>query len=235
MNPAIPVYVSVVFLMAFSFPLVMIAGLARKHALPTQGNRLFLSIILFYLMYLTVVAIASFQGLFDEVTLPPRIVQFTTLPLLVFLVGLIFNRRWFKELLKRIPAHDLIRLHRFRLIGSFFLILLALGLLPPVFALVAGVGDVLTALSSWWVARLVQSQATNHRTIALVWNTFGFLDILATSFMAILFTEWSMEAGTLGVEVLANFPFCFIPAFAPATILFLHFSIYRKLLVKEFH
>jgi hypothetical protein len=33
----------------------------------------------------------------------------------------------------------------------------------------------------------------------------------------------------MGVDTLATFPFCIIPAFAPPIILFLHLAIFRKL------
>jgi hypothetical protein len=42
-----------------------------------------------------------------------------------------------------------------------------------------------------------------------------------------------MQTAAQGVEALASFPFSFIPAFAPATIIFLHLSVYRKLLVHD--
>ena len=234
MSPQIPLFVFVAFLIAFCFPIFMIASLVRKNAPSDQGKSLFYGVIIFYVIYLAVVAFASFQGVFSENSIPPKIVQYTTLPLLLFLVGIIFNLSWFKDTLKNTPTHELILLHRFRLIGSFFLILLSLELLPPVFALVAGLGDLITALSSWWVAKQFQKGKPSHRTLAILWNTFGFVDILATSSMAILFTKLSMETGALGVEALTVFPFCFIPAFAPATIIFLHLSIYRKLLVQKF-
>lgn len=191
-------------------------------------------IIVFYLLYLIVVGYASIKGTFSENTLPPKIVQLTTIPLLLFYLGIVFNIKWYKMLLKSIPVEEFILLHRFRLIGSFFLVLLLLGLLPRVFALIAGLGDIITAITSIWIAKLIKEGRTKAHSWALVWNSFGFLDILITSTTAVLLTKISMETGAPGVEVLTVFPFCFIPAFAPATIIFLHITIYRKLLVEKF-
>jgi hypothetical protein len=47
--------------------------------------------------------------------------------------------------------------------------------------------------------------------------------------MANVLTKISIDTGAMGVDTLAKFPFCFIPAFAPPTIIFLHVSIYKKL------
>lgn len=234
MSNQIPIYISMAFLIAFCFPIYMIADLARRYTEHNHSKTLFYGIVIFYVAYLSLVSLASFSGVFDELSLPPKIIQFTTFPLLVFLVAFVFNTRFYKKLLKTVPVDQLILIHRFRFIGSFFIVLMLLGLLPTPFALIAGVGDVLTALSSIWVARLLRNKRPFALRLALAWNTFGFLDILITSATAILLTKLSMETGSMGVEVLALFPFCFIPAFAPATIIFLHLSIYRKLLTENF-
>ena len=234
MNGPIPIYISSAFLIAIAFPLYMIAALARKHAKPSQESPLFFGILIFYIAYLAVVAIGSLNGAFSAITLPPKIIQLTTLPLLLLLMGLVFNLPYYKKLLTAIPANEMVLLHRFRFIGSFFIILWLFGQLPMVFALIAGLGDVITALSSTWVAKQLSSKKANAQKWAMLWNTFGLLDILVTSTTAILLTKASITTGALGVDILAVFPFCFIPAFAPATIIFLHMSIYRKLLVKKF-
>ncbi|MEM7039032.1 MAG: hypothetical protein AAF570_18780, partial [Bacteroidota bacterium] len=188
----------------------------------------------FYVVYLTGVGIACLNGAFLAVSLPPRIIILTTAPLLVFLIGFIFHTGLYKRILKSVSAAELIRLHIFRLIGSFFLFLMFLELLPKPFAMIAGIGDVVTALSSLWVAKRIQENPEKAKTLALIWNTFGLVDILVTSATAVILTKISIDTGALGVEALATFPFCFIPAFAPPTIIFLHLSIYRKLLAKKF-
>lgn len=230
MSEQIPVLIPFAFLIAICFPVYTIASMAKKNA---QSNTLFYGILSFYAVYLLAVGIASLNGVFRENTLPPKIIQLTTLPLLVFLMGIVFNSGTYKTLLKNTPVDQFILLHRFRLIGSFFIVLMLFGLLPPVFALIAGSGDIITALSSIWISRLIKNKRKHANKLAIIWNTFGLLDILITSAMAITLTKISMETGALGVDILATFPFCFIPAFAPATIIFLHISIYKKLLAKK--
>ena len=234
MNPQIPICISIAFLIAICIPVYLIARLARRYAQPDQSRALFYSILGFYGIYLIGVAIACINGSFSAITLPPKIIQLTTLPLLIFLMVIVFNLKFYKGLLKAIPIHQLILLHRFRFIGSFFLILLLLQLLPTLFALIAGLGDIITAASSFWIARNIESGKKSAHRWAILWNGFGLLDILVTSATAILLTKISMETGALGVDVLATFPFCFIPAFAPATIIFLHISIYRKLFTTKY-
>jgi len=233
MNTEIPQIYSLIFLVAIQFPVFMIARLARTYSPARNTQRIFNFIVIFYLIYFMVVGFFAIQGAFDTLMLPPKIILLTTLPLLTLLFGVVYNAAIYKETLARIPTHKLIQLHIFRLIGSFFIVLMLLGLLPSSIGLIAGLGDVITAVSSLWVASAYANGKIYARKLAIAWNTFGLLDIFATSATAIILTKISIDTGSQGVEVLASFPFCYIPAFAPATIIFLHVSIYRKLFEKK--
>jgi len=220
----IPLIFSISFLVAFSIPVLMVATLAKKGKI----NNGFLFVLGFYILYLSIVAIASLNGFFDTIMLPPKIVLTTTLPLAIF-VTIIYTTNTCKKANGILKLEDLVKIHIFRLIGSTFIILFLYELLPPVFALFAGIGDVLTAISSIFVARAIRNKKHYARRLTYIWNTFGLVDILITSALAIIFTKISIDQGIQGVEFLAEFPFCFIPAFAPPTIIFLHLLVYRKL------
>lgn len=220
----VPILFSILFLVAFIFPVTMVARLAQKGNIKNG----FWWVLGFYIPYLMIVAIASFNGFFDDVMLPPKIVLTTTLPLALF-VTILYNTTICKKATTILNLEDLVQVHVFRLIGSTFVILFLYDLLPPVFALFAGVGDVLTAISSVFVAKAIRNKKNYARKLTYIWNTFGLVDILITSAMAIVFTKISIDNNSQGVEFLAEFPFCFIPAFAPPTIIFLHLLVFRKL------
>jgi len=220
----VPLILSIVFLLAFSIPVYLVGRLAGKSGIKNG----LMKTVSFYVVYLTVVAIASLSGFYETVMLPPKIVVTTTLPFAIF-VAILFSTQWCKDANNRISLQELVGVHIFRVIGSTFIILYVLGQLPKPFALIAGVGDVTTALSSIFVVWAIKQRKTYAKQLTYIWNTFGLLDILATSVMAILFTTWTIDTGAQGVEILAKFPFCFIPAFAPLTIIFLHLLVYRKL------
>ncbi|WP_196888010.1 hypothetical protein [Aureivirga sp. CE67] len=225
-----PTYISIAFLIAILFPIFMIANLVSN----TKQNHKRLLIIGFYFLYLILVSILTFTGVFNVDSFPPRIILFTTLPLLLFYFLFVFNTNFYKSFLKQVKLSKLIRVHSFRLIGTFFLILYAFDQLPKSFAYLAGFGDIFIAISSLWVAYLVEKKTKSSRFIALLWNTFGFIDILLTSITAIYLTKLQIETGSPGVAILTKFPFSFIPAFAPATIIFLHISIYLKIWNKKY-
>lgn len=232
-SPSIPLGLSVLFLIVIFIPIVLIGLLVGKgvtaHSGPQAGKQAKAFVIIGYLFYLVYVTVGWRQGWYEEPGLPPRILLYTTLPLLGILMLGIFPWKPYRRVARGISTSDWVQLHGFRFIGSFFFILFLLGELPPQIGIVAGLGDILTAASSFWVAHLLRNNKPNAKGWAYAWNTFGLLDILATSALASILTKRAMETGAQGVEALAIFPFCFIPAFAPATIIFLHFTIYRRL------
>ena len=67
------------------------------------------------------------------------------------------------------------------------------------------------------------------QTLTIAWNIFRLLDIISVLTTAIITTNLSIETGSQGVTEIANFPLCLIPAFAPATIILLHLTMFRTL------
>lgn len=228
----IPLWVSISFLLAIPFPVFMVAGIVKENSSLEHSKRNYAIVLGFYVFYFSYVALGSFQGWFAVESLPPRILVLSTIPLLLLMLGVFFFSKTYKAILHKTKVADIVRIHIFRLIGSFFLILLFYKALPPTFSLIAGIGDLITAISSIFVAKALVNKKAYAKKLVLAWNTFGLLDILATMATAFILTKLSIETGSLGVDALAIFPFCFIPAFAPPTIIFLHLSIYKKLFSK---
>jgi hypothetical protein len=225
----VPLWASILFLIVIPTPIFMIANLAKKGVAKVQRNSVFYIIISFYCLYFLYVGFASINGLFDNVALPPTILKLSTLPLFVFLFALVFNLGIYKTILQNLTLESLVKVHIFRLIGVFFIILTYYDTLPKFFSIVAGLGDMLTAITSIFVAKAIINGKTYAKKLTYIWNTFGLIDILFTAVSAFVLTKISIDTGAMGVDMLARFPFCFIPAFAPPTIIFLHVAIFKKL------
>ena len=73
-------------------------------------------------------------------------------------------------------ASRLVRPHSFRVAGVVFLLYLALGHLPALFALPAGLGDIAAGIAAPLVARRL-AQGTGRRA-ALRFNAFGLTDLV---------------------------------------------------------
>ncbi len=225
----LPQWISILFLIAIPVPIILVAFLAKKGSPEAKKNSVFYTILGFFALYFTYVGIGSLTGLFSKVLFPPIILLFTTFPLAIFLFGFVIKLPIYKTILQNLTLENLVSVHIFRLIGVFFLILTFHETLPRFFALVAGLGDMITAITSIFVANAIKNQKSYARKLTYIWNTFGFVDILFTAISSLVLTKLSINSGSIGVDVLAQFPFCFIPAFAPPVIIFLHVAVFKKL------
>jgi hypothetical protein len=125
---------------------------------------------------------------------------------------LLFSRT-FRAVIGGIPQHWLIGIQTFRILGGVFLVRYFQGQLPGVFAIPAGVGDVLTGLFApliayWWVTGKPYS-----RTAAIAWNLFGMADLVNA------FVLGALTGGGGGGIV---FPLVLIPIYAVPRAFLVH-------------
>jgi len=100
-----------------------------------------------------------------------------TLPLAI---GLLSARLWppLRETVLRIPQQWLVGIQSFRVLGVMFLLAMASGQLPALFALPAGVGDILVGVGALEIAYLYRHGVREARELALVLNFFGIADLV---------------------------------------------------------
>lgn len=230
----VPSWVGILFFMTFPIAIFLIANVSFKAAQKAgmslkKAENIRFGVVAFFFLYLFFVSVLSLNNVFTANTLPPRIFIFTTLPLMLFLFVFVYNSKLFQTLKEHIDLPSLIRIHAFRLVGVFFLIAYYYEALPAKFALAAGIGDILAAIGSLFIANLVEKKTASSYKIASIWNIFGFLDIVQVIVSALIYTRIAVENHTEGLAEIAKFPFAWIPAFAPAVIIFLHIVIFKKL------
>lgn len=108
--------------------------------------------------------------------LPPQRVPETLFATLA--VGyLVLLSRTVRAIIANVPQHWLIGIQTFRVLGGVFLIRYFQGELPGIFAIPAGVGDVVTGILAplvayWWFAGKPYA-----RVAAIAWNLFGMADL----------------------------------------------------------
>ncbi|MFN0202188.1 MAG: hypothetical protein ACKVTZ_11745 [Bacteroidia bacterium] len=236
---SVPLWVSILFLICFIAPIFLIVKVVkqgishRNFEHEDKVKKLPTSVLLFFLAYYLYVSLMSFTGIFQVNTLPPRVLLFTAIPLLLFYFLFVFRTKIFWKILENVKLSALVRIHIFRLVGVFFLIGWFYGILPKSFAFIGGLGDIFAALTAIFVAMLIDKKAKHYQKITLIWNIIGFWDIVSVIVSAIYITKQAIDTNTQGVLEMTKFPFCLIPAFAPATIIFLHICIFKKLKMEK--
>ena len=123
--------------------------------------------------------------------------------------------RTFRDIIAAIPQHWLIAIQTFRILGGVFLIRYFEGQLPGVFAIPAGVGDVLTGIFAPLVAYWWYAGKPYARGAAIAWNLFGMADLV---------NAVALGALTGGGGIV--FPIVLIPVYAvPRAFLIHSFSL----------
>jgi hypothetical protein len=230
-----PLWVIILFIISFLYSISFIANPAKQAALNSgmtaaKSRNIQLGIFGFYFLYLAYVSILSLKGVFYINPVPPKVMVFAAIPLTIILFAIIGNTKLFKKLLHSITLESLITIHVFRLVGVFFIILYCYKLLPAHLAFSAEMGDIITALFAWPVARWVSQRRSWSIKAVYIWNIFGILDIVNLLVIVGITVRKSLISGDDGgLQEMTIFPFAWFPAFAPATILFLHTAIFRKL------
>jgi hypothetical protein len=125
---------------------------------------------------------------------------------------------------------SLVALQVWRVLGISFLILLALGELPPLFALPAGLGDIAAGLAAPFVARRLQKPGGH--SAGVIWNVFGLLDLVVAVGLGATANVGPVQIFHTNPSTVAmtEFPMALIPTFMVPLSMVLHFLSLRYLL-----
>lgn len=149
------------------------------------------------------------------------VLQFTLVPIVLGL--LLSYTSGVKSILKAIPTHWLIGLQVYRVAGGIFIYpFFVEGILTREFALIAGIGDILTGLFAIPVAFLIKQGGYRWRWVLYAWSVFGIMELLVA--MGI--------AGTFGFAaegIAPTFPITIVPLFyGPPFSILLHLLTLRN-------
>jgi hypothetical protein len=230
----VPAWVSILFLLMLPVPIFMIANAVKQGAVKANFDSekvtwVFRSIFIFYAIYFIYVFFMSSTGIFLENSIPPRVLLYTTFPLILFFIFIVSRLKVYRQLVENVPLQTLVLVHSFRFIGIIFIIIHSVGGIPARFAYVAGIGDIITAILSFVVAKAITTKKSYARPLTYAWNFLGLMDVISILVTANITTKLAITTGSQGLTTMGSFPFSLIAAYAPPTIIFLHITIFRKL------
>jgi hypothetical protein len=204
-------------------------GLERTELTSLQRRNVWLAVMIPITLWLAVIWSAAISGLFKPGAFAIPVQPIATLGPVVLGVPVLLRSRRIGEVLDAMPASWMVALQVFRVNGFAFLFGWAYGTVPGVFALPAGIGDILTGLFAVPIAISLGSGSHESRRAAIAWNIFGLLDFaIALSIgLAIMFRliETGFASATGGL-----YPVVMIPAFGAPTSIILHTLSLRQLL-----
>jgi hypothetical protein len=152
------------------------AGICALPGARTRQSRWIISSAVVAAAWLIGVFLLGGANVFRNNVLPPRIPMALIATLL--LGYLLLLSPTFRGIVAAVPQHWLIGIQTFRILGGVFLVRYFAGELPGLFALPAGIGDVVTGSLAPLVAYLWYSGKRYARGAAIAWNLFGMADLV---------------------------------------------------------
>ena len=177
---------------------------------------------LWFLLVLTASLLGVFIGLPSQ---PPLTLGIAVvLPALLFVLVWITSAR-FQRFVESLDIGAVLTLPQTsRIIGVVFLTSYAYGVLPGVFALPAGIGDVAIGLTAPFIVWMLVSKTRARLAVLAVWNVSGLLDLVMAVSLGILTSRSSLGilAGTTTSAAVVAFPLSLIPTFLVPFYFILH-------------
>lgn len=155
--------------------------------------------------------------------------------LAVFLGISLLKSRAFNEIIQLFPRHLLILIQFPRIAGYVFLLLMAEGLLPALFAIPSGYGDIFVGLTALPVAFFVWKKFSFSKTIAIAWNIIGLVDLIIAILLGVLLVfpqPFQIIPVNPTTEIMAVFPMVLVPVFAVPLGIILHVYSLKQFLKK---
>jgi hypothetical protein len=205
-------------------------ALERTELAPHRRLGVWLALVVPYTLWLAVIWSAAINGVFRPGNTAPL------LPFAIFLpvalgVPILLRSKRIGEVLDAMPAAWLVGLQVYRVFGGIFLVGWVRGVIPGVFALPAGIGDVTTGLLALPVAYYLASQNRDAVRSAIAWNIFGLVDFTIAVGIGLAITPGPLQ---LIVPSISNagvglYPTVLTPAFAVPSSILLHVLSLRQL------
>jgi hypothetical protein len=144
-------------------------------------------------------------------------------PLMLFFAWLRFSTR-FREFVLSLDLRLIAGMQAWRSAGMGFLSLYAYKVLPAVFALPAGLGDMAIGITAPWIMlALVRQPGFAARGAFIRWNVLGILDLVIAVSIGAASTFFTTGApGEISTAPMATLPLLLVPAFLVPLFLMLH-------------
>lgn len=144
-------------------------------------------------------------------------------PLLLFFAWLRLSRS-FREFVLALDLRFIAGIQAWRWAGLGFLSLYAYGVLPAVFALPAGLGDMAIGFTAPWIILALVRRPEFAASAAFIrWNVLGILDlVVAVTIGTVSAILASGAPGEINTSPMATLPLLLIPAFLVPLFLMLH-------------
>ncbi|PRY06376.1 MFS transporter [Paraburkholderia sp. BL25I1N1] len=207
-------------------------GLESTDLTPGERRTTWLAVMIPDTLWFAVAWSAAINGAFRTGASPlPLLPLAIFMPVMIGAPVLLLSKRM-GRVLDAMPASWLVALQLYRVFGSWALAAWLHGQLPAVFALPAGIGDVLTGLFAVPVAIAAASGAAQGRKAAIAWNIFGLADFAVAITLGMITSPGPFQLIVPSVPSIGAgaYPDALTPAFVVPGSILLHALSLRQLI-----
>jgi len=207
-------------------------GLERTDLTPSQRRATWLAIMVPFTLWAAVSWTAAINGGFrTSASALPLLPLAILLPVIVGAPLLLLSKR-VGQLLDAMPTTWLVALQLYRVFGAQWLAYWLSGLLPGLWALPAGTGDVLTGLFAVSAAIALAAGTAEGRKAAILWNIFGLADLAVAIVLGMIISPGPFQlivvsGPSIGLD---GYPNVLTPAFVVPGSILLHALSLRQLM-----
>src|SRR6266436_4830224 len=207
------------------------SALNAPTSLRGQRRTTWLAITVPFTLWAAVAWTAAINGVFRTGASPlPLLPSAIFLPVIIGAPLLLLSKR-VGQLLDAMPTTWLVALQLYRVLGSQWLAYWLRGLLPGLWALPAGTGDVLTGLFAVPAAIALATGTAEGRKAAILWNIFGLVDFAVAITLGLMITPGPFQlivpnGPNIGFD---GYPNVLTPAFVVPGSILLHALSLRQL------
>jgi hypothetical protein len=196
-----------------------------NHSLSAKHNGHSKSLIVAVLsLWFLLALVGSLLGVFDSRQRPPiALGAAAILPVIAFAIGSL-TWKGFRQFVLASNLRLLTLAQSWRIGAVVFLILYDQRILPGVFALPAGWGDIAIGVTAPLVAWAISSKKHFPKQILVLWNVLGMLDLVMAVTLGILASASPLGilAGEITTQAMGRFPLSLIPTFFVPLLFILH-------------
>jgi hypothetical protein len=207
-------------------------GLERTGLPPDQRRTTWLAIMVPFTLWAAFAWTAAINGVFRAGAFPlPLLPSAIFLPVIIGAPLLLWSKR-VGALLDAMPTTWLVALQFYRVFGGQWLAYWLRGLLPGLWALPAGTGDVLTGLFAVSAAIALATGTAEGRKAAMLWNIFGLADLAVAIILGMIISPGPFQlivqnGPSIGLD---GYPNVLTPAFVVPCSILLHALSLRQLM-----
>ena len=206
-------------------------GLERTELTLSQRRATWLAVIVPLTLWEALAWSAAIGGAFRTGVSPlPLLPLAIFLPVIVGVPILLLSKR-IGQLLDAMPATWLVALQIYRVFGSVFLVGWLLGVVPGVFGVPAGTGDMLTGIFAVPTAIALATGTAEGRKAAIAWNILGLADFAVAITLGLITAPGPLQLIFPNVPSIGagTYPNVLTPAFVVPSSILLHALSLRQL------